>query len=130
MLNVSISPEPFDPPGPPGRGLERIRAVLRLAGDFTVAELHTANRVDQMPVLANHVLANPQLAAPDHSADSEYQLGRVMPTQGLDVEPTADTLVRLGVFDHNIIVVDLVFGIQVSRRRGGPVPLLSSLARM
>jgi len=129
-MNVSISPHPFGPLGPPGRELERIRAVPRLAGDCTIAELHTANRVDQMPVLANHVLANPQLAAPDHSADGEYQLGRVMPTQSLDVVPAADTLARLGVFDHNIIVVDLVFGIQVSRRRGGPVPLLSSFARM
>ena len=112
-MNVSISPHPFDPLGPPGRRLERFREVLCLAGDFTIAELHNANRVDRMPVVADHVLANPHLAAPDHSSDGEYQLGRVMPTQGLDVVPAADTLARLGVLDHNIIVVDLVFGIQV-----------------
>src|SRR5215471_4108350 len=51
MMNVSISPDPFDPLGPPGRGLERIRDVLRLAGDFTIAELHNANRVDRIFIL-------------------------------------------------------------------------------
>jgi len=50
-MNVSISPDPFDPLGPPGRGLERIRDVLRLAGDFTIAELHNANRVDRIFIL-------------------------------------------------------------------------------
>ena len=29
-------------------------------------------------------------------ADGEYRLGRVMPTQSLDVVPAADTLARLG----------------------------------
>ena len=79
-MNVSLSPHPFNPLGPPGWGLERTREVLRLADDFAIAELHNTNRVDRMPVVANHVIANPQLAATDHSTDGEYQLGRVMPT--------------------------------------------------
>jgi len=95
-MNVSISPHPFGPLGPPGRRLERIREVLRLAGDFTIAELHDTNSADRMPVVADHVLANPHYATSDHSADGESQLGRVMHTQGQDVIPAADPLARLG----------------------------------
>jgi hypothetical protein len=121
MLNASISLYPFDPLGPPGRGLERVREVLRLAGNLTIAELHDANRVNRAPVVADHVLANPQVAASHHSANGKAQFRRVVSAQSLYVIPAADPLSRLGVLDHDIIMIDLVFSIQVPRRRGRSV---------
>ncbi len=120
-MNVYLSLHPLDPLSPPGRRLERIREVLRLAGNLAIAELHDADRVDWPPIVADHVLGDPQVAASEHTPDGEAQLRRVVPAQGLDVAPAADPLARLWVLNHDVIVVDLVFCIQVTRRGGRPV---------
>ena len=75
---LKISPHPFDLLSPPGREIERVREVLRLAGDFPIAELHDAHRVDRTPVVGDHVLAHPQIAAADHSAHGKAQFRRVV----------------------------------------------------
>ncbi len=114
MLNVYLSLSPLDPLSPPGRGIERTREVLCLAGTLAIAELHDANRVDWPLIVADHVLGDPQVAASEHAPDGEAQLGRVVPAQGLHVMPAADPLTRLGIFYHDVIVLDLVFGVQVT----------------
>jgi hypothetical protein len=66
MLNVYLSLSPLDPLSPPGRGIERTREVLCLAGNLAIAELHDANRVDWPLIVADHVLIDPQVAASEH----------------------------------------------------------------
>jgi len=114
MLNVYLSLSPLDPLSPPGRGIERTREVLCLASNLAIAELHDANRVDWPLIVADHVFGDPQVAASEHAPDGEAQLGRVVPAQGLHVMPAADPLTRLGIFYHDVIVLDLVFGVQVT----------------
>jgi hypothetical protein len=43
----------------------------------------------------------------------------VVPAQGWHVMPAADPLTRLGIFYHDVIVPDLVSGVQVTPS-GGP----------
>jgi len=120
-MNLEISLHPLDPLSSPCWRTERIREVLRLASNLAIAELHDADRVDCPLIVADHVLSDPQVAASEHAQDGEAQLGRVVPAQGLDIAPAADPLTRLGILDHDLIVVDLVFGVQVTRRGGRPV---------
>lgn len=67
MLNVSLSLSRLDTLSQPGRGIERIREVLCLAGNFAMAELYDANRVDWPLIVADHVLGDPQVAASEHA---------------------------------------------------------------
>src|SRR5258708_23185421 len=120
-MNLDISLHPLDPLSSPCRRTERIREVLRLASNLAIAELHDADRVDFPLIIADYVLGDPQVAAYEHAQDGEAQLGRVVPAQGLDVAPAADPLTRLGILYHDVIVVDLVFGVQVTLRGGRPV---------
>src|SRR5260370_36618239 len=112
MMDLEISLHPLDPLSSPCRRTERIREVLRLASNLAIAELHDADRVDWPLIVADHVLGDPQVAASEHAPDEEAQLGRVVPAQGLHVMPAADPLTRLGIFYHDVIVLDLVFGVQ------------------
>jgi hypothetical protein len=47
----------------------------------------------------------------------------VVPAKGRHVIPASDPLTRLGIFYHDVIVPDLVFGVQVTPS-GGPQWLL------
>ena len=48
--------------------------------------------------------------------------GTMMAAKGLHVVPPADALPRLGILDDRVVVIDLVFGVLVTRSGGGPVP--------
>ena len=108
----------LDPLSPPGRGIERIREVLCLAGNFAIAQLHDANRVDWPLIVADHVLGDLQVAASEHAPDGEAQHGRLVPAQGRHVMSAADPLTRLGIFYHDVIVPDLVCGVQLTPSGG------------
>src|ERR1700722_10779074 len=112
------------PLGTPGRRLERICEVLRLAGDLTAAKLHNADREDRPTVVVNHILCDPEVTFPDHPPDHESpRPGRVVAAERLHVVSPADALPRLGILDDDVVAVDLVFSVLISRGRSGPVPL-------
>jgi len=47
----------------------------------------------------------------------------MMATQGLEIGPAMDALARLGVFADDVVGVDLMFRVCISR--GGRAPMLS-----
>lgn len=56
--------DPLNPLRPPGRRLERIREILCLVYDLTVAELHNAHRVRWSPLVDDRVFRNPEVTLP------------------------------------------------------------------
>ena len=103
----------LDPLSSPGRCLERIGKVLRLVGNLAIAKLHNADGLRWLLVIAEHVLGDPEIAAPKDAPDGETQLRRVVSAKGLNVVATADSLARLRILDQDIIVIDLVFHFNV-----------------
>ena len=92
---------------------ERISKVLCLVGNFAIAKLHNAHCLRWLLVIAEHVLGDPEIAAPKDAPDGETQLRRVVSAKGLNVVATADSLARLRILDQDIIVIDLVFHFNV-----------------
>src|ERR1700722_10287205 len=94
---------------PAGR-LERVREVLRLAGDLSVAELHDADRRDRALVVEEHVLDDPQVTAAYRSPDLEASPGRVIPARLEHVPTAAEALAGLRVLELDVVAIDLALG--------------------
>jgi len=68
-LNAAL--DPLSPLGPPGRRLERIREILCLVYDLTVAEFHNAHSVRRSTLVHDRVFRDPEIIFPENSFDSE-----------------------------------------------------------
>ena len=95
-------------------------------GDLAIAELHDTDRVDWSPLVGDHVLGDPQIAAPEDTPDGgATRFVRVVTAQGLNIAPAIDAFARLGLVDDGVVMVDLVFGVLVTGRGGCPAPVQS-----
>ncbi len=60
---------------------------------------YNADCLSWLLVIAEHILGNPEIAAPKDALDGEAQLRRVVSAKGLNVVATADSLARLRILD-------------------------------
>src|ERR1700677_952525 len=117
-----MSRDPLDPLAPPVRSLERVREILGLVQDLTVAKLHDAHRVCWSPLVGDDVFGDPEITFSEDSPDVETRrLARMMASQCLQVNSPDDSLTRLRVFTDGIVCVDIVFRVRISDRRSVPV---------
>jgi hypothetical protein len=72
--------------------------------------------------MGDHVLGDPEVTLADNPLDDKpRRFGRVAAAKGLQVVPLPDALPRLWIVEDDIVAVDLVFGVLIPRRGGGPV---------
>ena len=76
------------------------------------------------PVIGDHILGDPEVTPADDPPDDKARrpVG-VLAAKGLHVVPPADALPRLGILDDGVVVIDLVFGVLITRSGGRPMPL-------
>src|SRR5450631_1465223 len=67
----ALGPHGLNPLAPPGRLLERIREILCLVHDLTVAELHNAHGVCRSPLVGDGVFRDPEITFSENSLDVE-----------------------------------------------------------
>src|SRR5436190_22934391 len=107
---------------PPRRWLERIGEVEDLVGDLVPAEVHDADGVDRLAVVLDHVLRDPEVAAPGDAVEMERQPRRVHLPKGPEVGRPDDPFPGLRIVDDHVVVVDRPDRLRVVRGRHGPVP--------
>ena len=89
-------------------GLERSAEILRLAGDFSIAEFHDAHGIGWHAVIAEHEFGDPEIAAADNPLDGEALLARLHLPALLNLGPTANAFARLRISELRILLVDLM----------------------
>ena len=112
----------FNPLGARRPRLEGITEVLRLARDLSTPELHDTDSVGWLTIITDDIFGNPKIAAPNHASDGEVLVGK-QPPRRPDGEPTTDALAGLRVFQHDVVVVDLILNIVVTGLRRSSVPV-------
>jgi hypothetical protein len=75
----------------------------------------------RLPVVQDYVFGNPQVTGSDHAPDFETFPTWLQAAGGLDIASAADPLARLGIFQHGVFSVDLVFQFEIVRVGGCPV---------
>src|ERR1700720_3521412 len=81
----------FNPLSAPRPRLERVTEVLRLAKDLPIPELHDTDSVGRLPIIADDIFGNPNIAAPKHTPNGEVLVGQ-QPSRRPDGEPATDAL--------------------------------------
>jgi len=69
--DAEASRDPLYPLAPPVRSLERVREILCLVHDLTVAKLHNAHSVRWSPRVGDDVLGDPEITFAEDSPDIE-----------------------------------------------------------
>jgi amidohydrolase len=106
---------------PPGRRREGVGEVLGLVRDRIAGEFHHAHRVGGRAVVADHDLADPQVAAAPDPQHAEVPLGRMPAALRLDLRPAPEALAGLRVVQDPVGRVDRVLGVAVPALRSRPV---------
>ena len=112
------------PSSAPGRGLEGIGKVLRLARHLPVPELHDAHGERALAFIVDSVFGDPSALTDDSPNHEPRRLARVMAAKRLQVVPAVDDFRRtVGYVAHGVVVIDLVFRDLITYSRGSPVPI-------
>src|ERR1700722_14251794 len=123
MMKMLLPPHPFDPLSAPRGGLERVRKILCFPCHLVAAELHDAHGVGRLPVIRQNVLGNPKITAAKDSPHGEALFARLIGACDLYVAPAADSLARLGVFQHRILEIDVVLRFKIVGIGCSPMPI-------
>jgi hypothetical protein len=91
--------------------------------DLSVLNVHYADRVGWDAVVAQYEFCYPEITAAQNSPDSETLLVRLQDAALLDVPPPSNALARLRVFEHCVVVIDFMLGIEVAFVGSFPMPL-------
>ena len=105
--------------------LERIGEILGLARDLAVAKLHDAHRIGRPPVIGQNKFGDPEVARADDPPDREALLVRLHGARRLNVAPPTDALARLRIFEHRVLLIDLMLRLEVVGVGRGPVAIQS-----
>jgi len=81
---------------------------------------------DGQAVIAQDILGDPEVARADDPPHSEAFPVRLCGARRLNLQPAADTLAGLRIFEHCVLSVNLVLGLEVAHVRGSPVSIQSS----
>jgi hypothetical protein len=107
-------------------GVERVREVLGLMRDETIVELHDAHRIGGHAVVADHALADPEVAQTLNPAYAEVPLRRMPTTLCPDRRSAFEALTGLRVIQDRVRCVDRMLSTNLSALRGLPVLLYPS----
>src|SRR3984957_4775745 len=113
----------FDPLSAPCAGFEWIGKILCFPGNFFAAELHDAHGVRRLAVISQDVLGDPKITAADDSPHGEALFARLLGAGDLYIAPAADSLARLGVFQHGILEIDVVLRFKIVGIGCRPMPI-------
>src|ERR1700722_7909520 len=105
--------------------LERIAEILGLARHLALAKLHDAHRIGRPPVIAENELRNPKVARADNPPHSEALFVRLHRSRRLNIPPPTDALARLRIFEHRVLLVNLMLRLEVVCVGRGPVAIQS-----
>jgi hypothetical protein len=84
--------DPLNPLAPPGWRLERIREILCVVHNLTVAEFHNAHCVRWPPLVGDCVFRDPEVIFSENSLDVETRrLAWMMTPQGLQIASPEDS---------------------------------------
>src|ERR1700733_6180692 len=114
---------PFNPPSAPRAGLERVGKVLCFPCHLVAAEFHDADGVGGLSVIRQNIFGDPKITAANDSPHSEALFARLIGARDLYVAPAADSLARLGVFQHRILEIDVVFRFKIVGIGCSPMPI-------
>jgi hypothetical protein len=103
--------------------LDSALAVLDLGHVALARSLAILGSRNLAPVVGEHELADPKVAAAQQASHGEALAVRLRGARCLDVVPTTDALARLRVGQHRVSSVDLVLGLKVVGVGGRPVAL-------
>src|ERR1700722_3568352 len=113
----------LDPLSAPCGGLEWIGKILRFPGDLVAAELHDAHGVRRLAVISQDVLGDPKITTADDSPHCETLFARLLGAGDLYVASTVDSLARLWVIQHRVLVIDGVLRFEIVRIGRRPMPI-------
>jgi hypothetical protein len=120
--SLAASLDPLNPLAPPGWRLERIREILRLVHNLTIAEFHNAHCICRSLLIGDCVFRDPEIAFSENSPDVEARrLAWMMTPQGLQIASPEDSLTGLRIIANGIVGVNIVFGVCIAGCRRLPV---------
>src|ERR1700722_5282777 len=114
---------PFDPLRARRPRLEGVAKTLGLTGNLVVFELHNTHRVGRLAVIGEDEFADPQLANAKNAPHRKALLVRLGHARGLNVASAADALAGLRVFEHRIVPVNVMLGLEIIGVGGGPMAI-------
>ena len=93
MIVVATSSDLLNPFAPPGGRVERVREILRLVYDLSIAEFHDAHCECRAPLVVDCVFSDPQITHSENSLYAEAgRLAWVMTSQGLQIASPENAL--------------------------------------
>lgn len=113
----------LNPLSAPSGRIKGLGEVLRFAHYFAILKLHYADGVERPTLVVNRVFRNPKSAGSEHPPDAEARwFARMMAAEALQILFAVYSFAGLRVIADDLLVVDLMLQVLISRRRSGPVP--------
>jgi hypothetical protein len=112
----------LNPLSAPSRRIKGLGEVLRFMHNFDVLKLHYADGVERAALVGDRVFRNPQVAGSEKPPNAEARrLVRVMAAEILQIPLAVYAFTGLRVIADNLLVVDFMLDVLISRRRSGPM---------
>ena len=105
--------DPFDPLSAKCGRREWVCEVLSFPRNFVAFEFHDAHRVGRLAVIRQDEFRDPKIAAANDSSDSKPLFAGLIGALVLYVVSTAGSLARLRVFQHRVLLIDVVLGFKI-----------------
>jgi len=112
----------LNPLSAPSWRIKGLGEVLGFAHYFAVLKLHYTDGVERATLVGDGVFRNPQFAGSEKPPNTEARrMVRVVAAKVLQIPFAVYSFTGLRVIADNMLVVDFMLDILISRRRGGPM---------